>query len=473
MGIVVTKISLWDTLRLQWHVGVSTFLSGLLAPNPWFVPALIRLNAMLHTVRFLDQMRRKYRSEHLWSWFPFRRTLLVLNLETIDEVLRSDANAADPFLKRRPFSGFAPDALIVSRGDGWTDRRHFNEAALDFGTLHRHHTRFDATIVQEVNVLAPGPASVLRWIDFEAFALRVSHQIVLGSGQIDPELAATLARLVRRSNWALLPRDPDRFAAYYERIALHLDRHRRTRHAKRDETSPSMPARHSDSQCAESRMSESPYAECLMGDSARLLDGGCATASTQVPMQIGFWFFVLKDAIELHVARTLALIATHPNIQTRIRSALSQPPGSASASTIDAYLDSCLSEQLRLWTPVPLLLRRADRSFLLREQIPIRAEHQILIHAAFHHRDTQVFGDKTDRFAPDEITSTTAPLYIFSEHRQSCAGQSLARSLIRSTLAALLAKSRFSLIAPKIEPGRIPHQIDHFHIELHAMDDHE
>lgn len=190
-------------------------------------------------------------------------------------------------------------------------------------------------------------------------------------------------------------------------------------------------------------------------------------------MQIGFWFFVLKDAIELHVARTLALIATHPNIQTRIRSALSQPPGSASASTIDAYLDSCLSEQLRLWTPVPLLLRRADRSFLLREQIPIRAEHQILIHAAFHHRDTQVFGDKTDRFAPDEITSTTAPLYIFSEHRQSCAGQSLARSLIRSTLAALLAKSRFSLIAPKIEPGRIPHQIDHFHIELHAMDDHE
>lgn len=43
---------------------------------------------------------------------------------------------------------------------------------------------------------------------------------------------------------------------------------------------------------------------------AALADGS-ATASAKVPAQIGFWFFVLKDAIELHVARTLDPIAAH------------------------------------------------------------------------------------------------------------------------------------------------------------------
>jgi hypothetical protein len=57
----------------------------------------------------------------------------------------------------------------------------------------------------------------------------------------------------------------------------------------------------------------------LMHEAAAALEAGTATETTKVPSQVGFWFFVLKDAIELHVARTLALIAAHPAIQARVR----------------------------------------------------------------------------------------------------------------------------------------------------------
>src|SRR5204863_4622128 len=116
--------------------------------------------------------------------------------------------------------------------------------------------------------------------------------------------------------------------------------------------------------------SSTSSANCLMDDAATSLADGSATDATKVPSQIGFWFFVLKDAIELHVARTLALLAAHPDIQTRVRAEI-LAAGILTATSIDGLrlLGACVAEQLRLWTPVPMLLRRAEQSFLLRTDI--------------------------------------------------------------------------------------------------------
>jgi len=205
-----------------------------------------------------------------------------------------------------------------------------------------------------------------------------------------------------------------------------------------------------------------------MADSRASLIGGIASEFTRVPSQIGFWFFVLKDALELHVARTLALIAAHHDVQARVRDEV-RSAGELTAPKVDqlSYLEACIHEQLRLWTPVPLLMRRAVRPFDLRDDIPIAAEEQVLIHAGFYHRDVRFFGDLANRFSPDSALASGFPkTYFFSDYRQRCAGRTLVTFLLKATLAKLLGRHRFELVGPSVDPNFIPYLYDHFSVRL-------
>lgn len=453
MGLDVKRISAWDTLRLQFYLTFPGALWGLVTPSRLGVGLLTKWNAGCATVRFLDKLRSKYQCGHLWTWFPFTKTLLVLEPETIDAVLQSRENFADPTLKVAAISHFAPDALVVSGGSAWADRRRFNESALGFGGLHPHSVAFRDIVFREADALVARGPRALRWSDFEAFAQQVSHQVILGAGEAKSEMAARLARLARRGNLGavvpFVPRDRHAFAAFYEQIDRNLDRHGATPKAAPSGGSP-------------------PQHACLMHDGASLFDDGIATETTRVPDQVAFWFYVLKDAIELHVARTLALIAAHREIQDRVRAEIRAAPA-LTAEAIDRLplLDACLREQLRLWTAVPILLRRVHQPFALRKAIHLEAGQQILIHAGFQHRDPGE-GEAVDRFVPDKALDWPR-LLVFSRHNQSCAGEFLARFVLKTALASLLARSRFKLLAPNIGTGGIPHLCNHFAIELQPL----
>jgi len=443
MAIEVRTISLWDTLRLQWFASVLGFFQGLVVPNRRFLSWRCRHGAGRSTMNFFRDLRDKYRCDHLWTWFPFGRTLLVFAPHTVEAVLSSEANAADPFLKKRALSRFIPDALVISSGDEWRDRRRFNEEALDTGRLHRHHDAFLEIATQEAERLTGERGATLRWADFQSLGLRISHQVILGAGEVRPDVAAQLGCMLRRSN--LMQRHRSAFAAFYETLGRCL-----------------------------ARKGATPTA-CLMHESAAARESGRATEATRVAPQVGFWFFVLKDALELHVARTLSLIAAHPEAQTRVREEI-RNAGALSAQAVDGlrYLEGCIAEQLRLWTPVPILLRRAVTSFAPRDGITIDAGRQILIHAGFYHRDPGIFGARADSFSPDVASggSSGAPaVYFFSAHRQSCAGRTLVSFILKATLASLLRSFRFELSAPVLEPGRIPYLYDHFSVALRPCAD--
>jgi cytochrome P450 len=451
MAIAVRKMSWWDTLRFHGLVTTPNFLLGLVAPNRVFVSLLSRWDAGRFAMRFLSDLRQKYECDHLRLWFPFTMTLLVLSRESGDAILDSHKNAADPPLKKLALSRFVPDALVISSGDEWSDRRPFNERVLDFGVLHRHSEAFKEIVFREVDQLTAARSGELRWADFQTLGQRISHQVILGSGQIESEMAVQLAHMVSRSNWSL--RHRRYFAAFYEHIEHYLARHRAFyKDSNRGDPVPT---------------------SCLLHESATLLEHGSATSSTQVPTQIGFWFFVLKDAIELHVARTLALIAAHSEVQDRVREEIRKVPALTAQAINDfQYLNACIGEQLRLWTPVPILLRRAVEPFFLRGEIPIEAGQQILFHTGFYHRDPRVFGEVADKFSPDSVTNNAFPrVYFFSRHRQSCVGESLARFLLKATLASLLARFWFELVGPRIGRDRIPYLYDHFKVELRAHSD--
>jgi cytochrome P450 len=447
MAIAVGKLSRWDTLRFFCLVSVPATLWGLAAPNRLLVGLLARWNVGAATVHFLSGLRRKYRSSYLRLWFPFPgdTTLLVMDPHGMDAVLASDANAADPKLKKNTLSQFIPDALVISSGAEWRVRRDFNENMLRFGyPLHRHADAFVQIIAAEAEQLAHQPGSELCWEDFQTLAERISHQVLLGQGHVEPAMTAHLARMVKRSNWYVLPRDGAAFSAFYKRIDAYLFR-----------------------RSAEVN-SETASIRCLMADSAELVKSADYTPLTCAPTQIGFWFFVLKDALELHVARTLALIVAHPEVYDQVQREV-DAMGTAAAQSIDDlhYLEACVGEGLRLWTPVPILLRRAISAFSLPGEIAIDPGQQILIHAGFYHRDVDFFGEAANKFSPKVETHDALPrVYIFSSGRQSCAGQFLARFLLKATLASLLTRFRFELLGPRIEMGNVQYLYDHFKIRF-------
>ncbi len=443
MALEAKRLSLWDTLRLQFFVSLPATVWGIVVPNRLGVALLCRLNAGRPPVRLLAEFRSKYRCGHLWTWFPLRSTLLVLDPQGMDAVLKSDHSLPDPTLKKRALSRFAPEGLIVSSGEQWQARRAFNEDVLGFGRLHPDADSFRTIVLDEVSRLNVQPGGALRWPDFQSLGERISQQVILGAHRHEPEMAAQLARMTRLSN--LLLRHRQSFSAFYRTIADYLSR------------------------AASAERSADAATHCLVHRSAALLRSGAATPATQVPSQAGFWAFVLKDALELHVARTLALIAAHPEVQSRARSEIRSAPA-LNAESIDGlrFLDSCLSEQLRLWTPVPLLLRRAGKDFLLGDGIPVKAEEQLLIHAGVYHRDPEAFGEIADRFSPDAADERLGRVFFFSRHQRSCAGQFLAKFLIKAALASLLARFEFKLVNPAIDRQRVPYLYDHFKIELQA-----
>ena len=446
VALEAKRLRLWDTLRLLAVVSLPAIVWGIVAPNRRGVALLCWLNAGQAPVRLFADFRSKYRCGHLWTWFPMRSTLLVLDPESMDAVLRSDHSAPDPRLKKRALSRFAPEGLIISSGEHSQARRRFNEDVLGFGGLHPDADAFRRIVLGEVARLDVQPGRVLRWPDFQSLGERISQQVLLGAHRHEPRMAAQLAKMICWSN--LLLRHRPSFSAFYRTMARHLSG---ARDAERSADRIDAPV------------------HCLLHRSAALLGSGAADSAMQAPSQAGFWAFVLKDAVELHVARTLALIAAHPEVQSRVRREIRSVPA-LTAESIDGlrYLDSCLREQLRLWTPVPLLLRRADKDFVLRDGIPVKAEQQLLIHAGVYHRDSAAFGDVADRFSPDSADEYPQPVFFFSRHQRSCAGQFLARLLIKAALASLLVEFEFTLVNPPIDRRRVPHLYNHFKIELHA-----
>ncbi len=443
-AVAVRTVSGWDTLRVLLLLCAPAFRRGLVAIRR----AGSGRDAGRSTMRLLRELRAKYGVDQLWtwfpawSWFPLRRTLLVFAPETIEAVLESDANAADPLLKTRALSRFAPESLVISSGDKWWVRRKFNEGVLDTESRlpHRHCHAFTDIVDQEVRRLPLNGSDLLTWTDFEALGAGISQRVIRGTGQASDEMTAQLVRLVRCGNF--LSRHRRAFKAFHETIEKDLD---------------------------------NAAARCLLADSAAALKNGTATETTQVPGQMSFWLFVLKDAVELHVARTLALIAAHPEVQERARrEVLDAGPLTPGAIDRLSYLEGCLLEQLRLWTPVPMLLRRAVKPFFLRDAIPIEPEQQILIHAGFYHRDERVFGERADIFSPRAAPrggpANDAPaMYVFSAHRQECAGRPLVTFVLKATLASLLSRFRFELIGPTIAPDFIAYDYDHFSVRLRAI----
>jgi cytochrome P450 len=327
---------------------------------------------------------------------------------------------------------FQPNAVTISRGEDWRERRRFNEAVLHFSRTPHPYAEQILRIVQQEIALATGPAARLRWDDFDRLFANITRQVIFGrSARNDSGLTVLLRRMMRESNRAIKPRKSRYFEPFYRRIRHYL-------------------------QAAEPGS---------LAELSRLVP---SSEQTRVENQIPHWIFAMWETLSANTVRALAVILTHPEAEECVRqemagSDLSTPEGIQRLE----YLEACLQEAMRLWPTTPLLVRETvAEDSLGGAKIPPMT--QVLIWNSFNHRDGERY-PLADTFSPRAwANGSPNPLFNhLSSGPQVCAGTDLLLFIARAVIATMLSTRSYRLVKPALDPNRpMPHAYNYFEVEF-------
>jgi cytochrome P450 len=437
--------SLLENARFNALVILPNAVQGLFRRRRAPVAAATKANVDAWAVGLLAGMKRRHGGGPVWVRVMRDRALLLLAPADVHRALEGspDPFAADPKAKRDGMCAFQPDALTISRGDVWRNRRAFTEAVLDTGqTLHRFADRFAAVARDETDDLileAADDGGRLDWDRWQSAFRRLTRRVVLGDrARDDEELSDLLREMMSEANG--MPGKPsERYPAFISRLSAHVE-------------------------AAEP------------GSLVALFDEAPSDDVTRPTGQAAHWLFATHDTLAINAFRALVLLATHPGPRGRVDEELGDfDPESAAASDVARldYVEVCVQEAMRLWPTTPMLSRET-----LTETdwggVDVPAGTTVLIPNAFLHRDTERH-PWADRFSPEQWLDGEAPddwcFNHFSRGPQGCPGAGLALFLATAVLATLLTRRDVELASPSLDPDRpLPHMLDFFGLRFDLRD---
>jgi cytochrome P450 len=347
------------------------------------------------------------------------RIVVVWGEDALREVLDGSAvlYGSDAGAKAKGMSHFQPDALTLSRGEEWRDRRAFNEHVLATSErVHPSGERFLAVVADEVARLDLDGR--LEWEHFERLFDRITLRVIFGDGaRDDQELTGLLEKLMGEANRLVGLKRTDDYYELYGRLERRL---------------------------------RSPEPGSLI---ARFADAP-QSDTTRVVHQIPHWIFAMRDTLGANTYRALAAIVVDPSVARRARED-------------EQYLEGVLEETMRLWPTTPLLARETTRdTTLLGERV--EAETPVMILNVFNHRDPERVED-ADRLKPERWANGRRD-YRFnhlSNGTQDCPGGPIVLLLGKAVLARMLERFDLELEEPELEPGEpLPHMLDFFSIRF-------
>jgi cytochrome P450 len=406
---------------------VPALVRGLFSPRRSAMKLLTSVDADGRAVRVLAKVRRKHDGQGVKLLGG--RLIVLWGEGAIKEVLdgSADAYAGDSGAKAKGMSHFQPDALTLSRGEEWRDRRNFNEAVL--ATPERRHPfagRFLAVVAGEIERL--GISETLTWADWERLFDRVTLRVVFGDGaRDDHELTARLEQLMGEANRLVALKRSDDYFELYGRLERYL---------------------------------LEPGAESLV---AQIADAP-QTDRTRIVQQIPHWIFAMRDTLGANAYRGLAAIVADPQVRDRVLDEL-DGVDLADPAAVDGlgYLEGCLQEAMRLWPTTPLLARETTREVKLAGE-SVEAGTQVMLLNAFNHRDPDHV-EGADRLKPERWNDRGRD-YRFnhlSNGAQDCPGGPLVLLLGKAVMGRILERYALTLESPELSVGEpLPHMIDFF-----------
>jgi cytochrome P450 len=441
MTAELPSASLAESVQFNQTVIVPNAIQGLFRRRPRAVGVATRLDVDGRAVRLMQGMRRSHGPGPVWVRVMTDRALVMLEVDDVRRVLEGSPHpfAPDPEAKRKGMRHFQPDALTLSRGDLWTDRRRFTEAVLE--TPQGAHHLADgwvavaheetATLLEEV---ARDDGGRLDYDSFHRAFRRIVRRIVLGDAAREDEVISDLlAALMSEAN-GLPSERSERFEPFMERIGAYVVR-------------------------------------AEPGSLASLIGDAPSSPDTRVEGQVPHWLFALQDTLSINALRALAAIVSHPEQRGQVEGELDATGGALETARGVAglsYLRACLQEAMRLWPTTPLLSRETLVDLSWNGSV-VPAGTQVLIVNTFHHRDRDRH-DYADRFAPEAWTDGDAgkdwAFNQFSHGPQGCPGTNIAL-LVGGTVLADLLRAGPRLLAPSLDPDRpLPYMLNVFGIRV-------
>ncbi|ALP53278.1 hypothetical protein Tel_08980 [Candidatus Tenderia electrophaga] len=429
---VIPTVSLWHSVVYNVMHVLPAYSRGLFTPNKFWTGLWDRLQPDPAAVKFVSRLRKKYHSDYLYIHVLTKKSLLVLDPDGIRHVLDHSPDIyADAKLKRKGMSHFQPDAVTISRGEAWRDRRRFNESVLDSGqALHRHADQFLDIINGETRHVLQ--SKQLKWSDWADLFDQITLQVIFGKGIRDNTSLQALRQLMRQSNRGFGLDKSSQFDAFYDNIQ------------RRRESAPDTSL-------------------------AGLCKHAPVTEVTKPDNQIPHWMFAMADTLAINTARALALITSHSEAEQAVREEMAATRlNTAAAVRSLTYLRGCVQEAMRLWPTTPTLVRETLQDDRL-GGAPVAKGTQVLILNSFNHRDREQL-DFADRFEPQRWQQGDSINYRFnhlSNGAQVCAGKELALFMATAVLAKLLATHRFALQRPMLDRRKpLPYLYNHFKLSF-------
>lgn len=398
------RASLLEGIRFTAQVAVPNVIQGLFRRRRKVVAVATHTGADALAVSFMAGLKRSHGEGPVWIRVAKDDALLLLGRGPIRRVLEGspDPYAADPEPKKSGMSHFQPDALTISRGDEWEDRRRFTDAVLGAADSGR------ATAVASAE--ASSLSDEFDWTAWNRAVRRAARRIILGDRAADDDaLSDMLGELMDKSN----PPghgDSELFGRYGAALQRYVD---------------------------------AAEAGSLIG----LFASAPVSDLTKPAGQLTHWLFALGDTLAINAFRCLALVAVfRPERRD------------------EQYLGACLQEAMRLWPTTPMLSRVAVREVDW-DGATVPAGTQLLIVNSFNHRDRDAVAF-ADRFEPDAWLSGDAAedwqFNHFSHGPQACPGAGLALDVGTAMLGSVLARAP-RLVEPQLDPSQgLPRALDYF-----------
>ncbi len=427
------EASLRDSARVVFVGILPGVLRGLFSPRRRWMKWLTALDMDARAVKALSGLRAKHPGQG--ARLLGGRIVVLWGTDAIREVLdkSADVYASDSGAKGKGMSHFQPDALTLSRGKEWRDRRAFNESVLSTSErVHPLGERFLAVVDDEVTRLRIG--GELSWTEFESLFDRMTLRVIFGDrSRDDQQLTGLLERLMGEANRLVGLSETDDYYEFYGLLERHL----------RDPEPGSLI----------SRFADAPQSD-----------------TTRVVHQIPHWIFAMRDTLGANTYRALAAIVADPEVERRVRTELEGADLSDPAAVDGlSYLGGCLEEAMRLWPTTPMLAREVTRQTTLAGET-LDEGTQVMILNTFNHRDRDQVPD-ADALAPERWSNGNRD-YRFnhlSNGTQGCPGGPLVLLLGKAALARMLTGYDLSLREPQLEgAGSLPHMLDFFAIRFAA-----